>query len=221
MQSSAEQGVLAQSRLAAAAGSDKASAPSSLTLRPIAASNGFLFPSLYSFPPFFTHQPNPQTWAHQLAQWQQLVLAWARHNKCWQIDISEQTCNEPPFANPQIKRQLNLATLRLVIDALVANSSAEYDPKPAKGRPATSAWMYWKRPDEWATVIYDWIKGTGQTNSIMTFYELTEGGDLVHTTEFYRMPTPLLRKALDFLIKQGKAQVLKGVGEEGDGVKFV
>lgn len=35
------------------------------------------------------------------------------------------------------------------------------------------------------------------------------------------MPTPLLRKALDFLIKQGKAQVLKGVGEEGDGVKFV
>ena len=87
----------------------------------------------------------------------------------------------------------------------------------------------------------------------MTLYELTEGGDLVHTTgtrlnhvpaykrvslfrsatpgpnsnrvlshtEFYRMPTPLLRKALDILIKQGKAQVFKGVGEEGDGVKFV
>lgn len=26
------------------------------------------------------------------------------------------------------------------------------------------------------------IKSTGQTNSILTFYELTEGGDLVHTT---------------------------------------
>lgn len=26
------------------------------------------------------------------------------------------------------------------------------------------------------------VKETGQTNSIMTFYELTEGGDLVHTT---------------------------------------
>lgn len=89
------------------------------------------------------------------------------------------------------------------------------------------------------------IKETGQTNSIMTFYELTEGGDLVHTTgpslfqalpqirpvtyasctpvraEFYRLPTPILRKALDILIKQGKAQVLKGSGDDGDGVKFV
>jgi ESCRT-II complex subunit VPS25 len=79
----------------------------------------------------------------------------------------------------------------------------------------------------------------------MTFYELTEGGDLVHTTgaclsaryrssscnscecarftEFYRLPTPVLRKALDVLIKQGKAQVLKGTGAEdgGEGVKFV
>lgn len=159
-----------------------------------------------------------------------------------------------------------MATLRLVMDALVSSSSAEYDPKAAKGRPATSAWIYWKRPDEWATVLYDWVrllwtlsaeasahasppqvKETGQTNSIMTFYELTEGGDLVHTTgahslpstpsaldspthmltedflstEFYRMPIPLLRKVLDILIRQGKAQVLKGVGEEGDGVKFV
>jgi ESCRT-II complex subunit VPS25 len=186
---------------------------------------------------------------------------------------------------------------------MVAAGSAEYDPKPAKGKPATAAWVYWKRPEEWAAVIYEWvrflplsllffveldwrysffpilcgsfvqIKSTGQTNSILTFYELTEGGDLVHTTgssccpfppslldrnislgsshspslrtnysvnwpffsplppsflaskkpwaEFYQIPHPLLRKALDVLIKQGKAQVLKGIGEEGDGVKFV
>lgn len=41
------------------------------------------------------------------------------------------------------------------------------------------------------------------------------------SADFYRLPHPLLRKALDVLIKQGKAQVLKGMGEEGDGVKFV
>lgn len=40
-------------------------------------------------------------------------------------------------------------------------------------------------------------------------------------TEFYQLPEPLLRKALDVLIRQGKAQVLKGLGEDGDGVKFV
>lgn len=39
--------------------------------------------------------------------------------------------------------------------------------------------------------------------------------------EFYRLPLPLLRKALDLLVKRGQAQVLKGLGEDGDGVKFV
>lgn len=115
MQSSTSQAVQAQSQATSAgspagAGAPSAAAPppsssSSLTLRPVIAPNGFQFPSLYSFPPFFTHQPNPQTWAHQLAQWQLLVLAWARYNKAWQIDISEQTCAAPPFANPQIKRE--------------------------------------------------------------------------------------------------------------------
>lgn len=36
--------------------------------------------------------------------------------------------------------------------------------------------------------------------------------------EFYKLPDTLLRRALDILIKAGKAQVFKG--EDGDGVKF-
>ena len=79
-------------------------APAALTLRPTIDANGFTFPSLYSFPPFFTRQPNPATWNHQLAQWQQLVLAYARYNKLWQVDISQLSSAAPPFANPQIKR---------------------------------------------------------------------------------------------------------------------
>lgn len=90
----------------------------------------------------------------------------------------------------------------------------------------------------------------------MTFYELTQGGDLAHTTgeqhplsfhylgrssqgkeidrlrfhstEFYNLPHPLLMRSLQALSKQGKAQVFRGtsaagsgVGDEGDGVKFL
>ncbi|BGO96829.1 DUF852 domain-containing protein [Rhodotorula toruloides ATCC 204091] len=198
--------------------------PSSLTLRPTAsATSSFLFPSIWSFQPFFTQQPNPQTYAHQLALWTQLVLTWCRFTRTWRIDLSHETCEKEPFRNAAIKRQVPLPFLRLIIESLVSAGSAEYNPKPTKNKPATGAWIYWKRPEEWAQVIYDWVKETGQTNSIMTFYELTEGGDLVHTTEFYRLPIPILRKALDILIKQGKAQVLKGTGAEegGEGVKFV
>lgn len=39
--------------------------------------------------------------------------------------------------------------------------------------------------------------------------------------EFYQLPEPILRRSLDVLIKAGKAQVFKGLGEDGDGVKFV
>ncbi|GAA5892587.1 hypothetical protein JCM6882_005653 [Rhodosporidiobolus microsporus] len=192
-----------------------------LSLNPTSSSSGFLYPSLFSFPPFFTRQPNPTTWSHQLQQWTTLVLASCRFHRTWRVELTEETCSKEPFTNERIKRRLHLPVLRAVIEHMVASGSAEYDPKPSKGKPATGAWIYWKTPEEWAAAIYEWVKETGQTNSIMTFYELTEGGDLVHTTEFYKIPHPLLRKALDVLIKQGKAQVLKGLGEEGDGVKFV
>jgi ESCRT-II complex subunit VPS25 len=41
--------------------------------------------------------------------------------------------------------------------------------------------VYWRRPEEWAEMIYTWIVNTGQNRSIMTFFELTEG-DLVQGT---------------------------------------
>lgn len=184
------------------------------------------------------------------------------------------------LANPPRETgQLDLATLRLVIDALVSTGSAEYDPKPSKTKPATSAWIYWKRPEEWAQVIYDWVRflAPSDRNTILSLHgeadeplktnlgqrdrsdqqyhdllrvdrrrrprshhryaplesvppsapfslpppEPDGSNPMFFRSEFYRMPTPLLRKALDIVIKQGKAQVFKGVGEEGDGVKFV
>lgn len=38
--------------------------------------------------------------------------------------------------------------------------------------------------------------------------------------EFYQLPEPILRRALEVLVRAGKAQVFKGLGEDGDGVKF-
>lgn len=74
------------------------------------------------------------------------------------------------------------------------------------------------------------------TGSIMTFYEITDGdmsfatGQSIHLscnvraepgTDFREMPSSLLRKSLDTLVKRGRAQVLKGEGEAGEGVRFL
>lgn len=45
--------------------------------------------------------------------------------------------------------------------------------------------------------------------------------DLADMTDFREMPASLLRRSLDTLVKRGKAQVLKGEGEAGEGVRFL
>lgn len=42
----------------------------------------------------------------------------------------------------------------------------------------------------------------------------------MYIAEFYQLPAPLLRKALDTLVKRGKAQIIKGDGEMGEGARF-
>lgn len=37
------------------------------------------------------------------------------------------------------------------------------------------AWIYWRRPEEWAEVILEWIEETGQKGSVVTLYEITQG----------------------------------------------
>jgi len=39
-------------------------------------------------------------------------------------------------------------------------------------------------------------------------------------SEFRDLPYPILRQALIFLSKSGRAQIFKGTTEDGDGVKF-
>jgi ESCRT-II complex subunit VPS25 len=41
--------------------------------------------------------------------------------------------------------------------------------------------LYWRKPEEWGTLIYDWITENGLGGSIMTFYEITDG-DLSFST---------------------------------------
>jgi len=81
------------------------------------------------------------------------------------------------------------------------------------------------------------------TGSILTFWEITEGeltegtGEFISCftavavrvtarilrtliPDFYGLPPALLRKSIETLVKRGKAQVIRGEGESGEGVRF-
>lgn len=77
-----------------------------LTLSPyISPSTGYKFPSIYSFPPFFTKQPNLTTWQHQQQQWIQLILSHSRHTRCSRLELSNESLRAMElFTNREINR---------------------------------------------------------------------------------------------------------------------
>ena len=75
--------------------------------------------------------------------------------------------------------------------------------------------VYWRSPDEWGTLIYNFIKQRGQTNTVCTLYELTEGPDAVDQP-FQGLDEAVLIKSLQSLEMQKKAEIFPG----GEGVKF-
>ena len=80
-----------------------------------------------------------------------------------------------------------------------------------------SAWIYWRKPEEWAQVLEEWVERTGQRGSVITLYEIAES-DATRKEDFWGMEQELLKKCVGVCVKRGKAQVFGTEGSEG--VKF-
>lgn len=78
-------------------------------------------------------------------------------------------------------------------------------------------WIYWRRPEEWASVLEEWVERTGQKGTVLTLYEIVES-DGTRREEFWGMEMELLRKCLGVSVKRGRAQIFGSEGSEG--VKF-
>lgn len=86
-----------------------------------------------------------------------------------------------------------------------------------EGEGSAVCWIYWRRPEEWAVAVEEWVERTGQRGTVLTLYELTES-DATRREEFYGMDMELLQKSLQVCVKRGKAQIFGAEGSEG--VKF-
>lgn len=78
-------------------------------------------------------------------------------------------------------------------------------------------WVYWRRPEEWAQVLEEWVDRTGQKGTVVTLYEIGES-DATRREEFWGMDSDLLKKSVAICVKRGRAQVFGSEGSEG--VKF-
>lgn len=175
----------------------------------------FKFPSIYTdYPAFFTLQVTASSRQSQLGRWSRLIQRYCRHHKIFQISIVDYQDKEL-FKNTKLNKTLYPDDIRTVIDFMVSQDGqqrAEWV-TPAKA----SAWIWWRRPEEWANSIAAWVDDTGQKGSVLTLYEIVEG-DASENQEFHGMDMEVLRKGLAVLTKQGKAQVF-GTDDQ-QGVKF-
>ncbi|KAI0839853.1 ESCRT-II complex, vps25 subunit [Hypoxylon sp. FL0890] len=195
--------------------------PPSALPNPKPSTSTFEFPREYNFPPFFTRQTNLTTLHAQLEKWSSLVLAYCRHHRLFRLSLSyEGTPHEDLFRNRRINRSLHLTDAREVLDFMRREGRAE----PVGTSTGSSSkeggdvfWIYWKTPEEWAALVEAWVEETAQKNSVLTLYELTEG-EGTRGTEFHGLDPELLQKALQVLVKRGKAQIFGQ--EDQQGVKF-
>ena len=97
-----------------------------------------------------------------------------------------------------------------ILEDLCSRGNLEWTDKSKK-----RAHIYWRSPEEWGSLIYTYVKERGMTNTVCTFYELTEGSDTVEQ-KFHGLENELLIKSLQTLEQQRKAEIFP----DEEGVKF-
>ncbi|KAK4199739.1 ESCRT-II complex subunit-domain-containing protein [Triangularia verruculosa] len=184
----------------------------------------FPFPKEYSFPPFFTPQINLATRHAQLTKWSSLILSYCRHHAIYRLSLSDTTTSPsspayPLFNNDSINRRLSLSYIKEIIDFMRRDGRAEWVSGSGSGEQQQGdlVWVYWRTPEEWAGLVEKWVEETGNKGQVMTVYELVEG-EGSRGSEFWGLDQELMVKAVQVLVKKGKAQTMGG--EENLGVKF-
>ncbi|EGC35872.1 hypothetical protein DICPUDRAFT_32729 [Dictyostelium purpureum] len=179
------------------------------------SSESFQFPLYYNKEPFFTIQPIINTRKIQLQMWQDLILAYSRSNKIYELDLNESIkTNLNLFNNEKINRKLSRDSLKIIFDDIIENGYAEWIDKE-KNR----VLIMWRKPEEWASLIYKWVSDCGFLNTVLTIWEIQNGDDS-KKQDFHQLNTTILLKSLKVLEKQSKAQTFSSDDEGNLGVKF-
>ncbi|USP74497.1 escrt-ii complex component protein [Curvularia clavata] len=203
------------------------SAPVAVPTSSSTPNSTFTFPPHYSFPPFFTLQPVASTRSSQLASWSTLIQSYCRHNRIFTLTLID-ALNTPLFTNASLRRSLSLRDAKAILSYMASpeggnraefiTSGSKKSGKAGDDTEGAKVWVYWRRPEEWAAALEEWVERTAQKGTVLTLYEIVEG-DASTKEEFYGMDLELLQKSLAVCVKRGKAQVF-GSGGEGEGVKF-
>lgn len=150
-----------------------------------ASGSTFTFPATYSFPPFFTPQPNSSTRHSQLQKWSALIQSWCRHHRIYRLSLID-AIDTPLFHNSALRKRVSLSEARAIVDWMAkseedggggrraewvsAGGAGGVSAGGGEGAGGSSdvgaaagaagrivAWIWWRRPEEWAELLADWV----------------------------------------------------------------
>lgn len=130
----------------------------------------FPWPQHYHFPPFFTRQPNAETNAARTQMWKDLILSYCKHNRIFTLNVREAVASSPLFGNEAISRRLQPSDANEILHLMASAGLAEWYVSDGN-----KLMIFWRKPSEWASLLYEWVDGSGQVDSVLTLYEIREG----------------------------------------------
>ena len=180
----------------------------------------------YSFPPFFTIQPNTETRRLQMDAWTEIILDYCRRNRIFSLNIGD-CLTKAPFRNDAISRSLTEESLLTILQEMAKRGRIEWvrpegtSEKKNKntdgGNRQQECLVFWLKPDEWASTVEKWVDAKSMANTICTFYEITD--DERADSSLKGLDERILLKALKILEDKGKATIMKM--DNSYGVKFL
>lgn len=120
-------------------------------------SKAYKFRGIYSFPAFWTLQPTLLTRQTQLKKWSAHILSYCRHFRIWRLTIVD-ALNTPLFHNVQLRKRMALVEVRDILDWMTREEGTQRAEWIGKEAEKESAWIYWRRPEEWAEALSNWVR---------------------------------------------------------------
>lgn len=176
----------------------------------------------YNFPPFFTIQPNEDTRRLQLEAWNEIVLDHCRRHRIFVLNTSE-VLQVAPFKNDSINRRLSAQALETILKYMASKGRIDWikDELTVSKVANTSksiCLVYWRKPEEWASIILKWVDSKALKGTICTLNDIT-GDEQSSSPDLLGLEEKILMKALFALEQQGRAAIIKVDGSFG--VKFL
>lgn len=128
----------------------------------------YKFPPFHSFPPSYTRQPVKETRAKQTQLWCDLIRDYCHAKRIFWLDVADAKSSSL-FRNDALDRRLSDADILFFLGQLVARGDGEWDTDRRR------CLVYWRRPNEWGELIWQWIESTGQNGKLLTVHEIRKG----------------------------------------------